>query len=442
MPRHALPLEEPVATRGNASPLHLIERVLDGVRQRAAERRVSFNVEFWNGHRETFGSAPRVTLKLNNPKVALRLLKPDLGTLGEAYVEGDIDLEGSAADIVELAIGFASGDREHRPTPWISWRRGHHGIASDARAIAYHYDVSNDFYRLWLDRNMVYSCADFHDGTEDLDRAQELKLDLICRKLRLRPGEHFLDIGCGWGALVLWAAQHYGVQATGVTISQQQYDYARQRVADAGLASQVEIRLEDYRKIPGEAVYDKIASVGMFEHVGLKNLPTYFGTIYRLLKDDGLVLNHGITTRTSADDAIRGGAGDFIERYVFPDGELGDVARAMSEMAQQNLEVFDVEGLRPHYAQTLMHWVTRLERQREAALALVGEKRYRIWRIYMAGCALAFERGWISVYQLLAAKHAHPGLSPQAWNRDYLLGTEAQATAVAPAVPQWPPRLH
>ena len=430
---------EPLAARTGAVAIDAIERVLEPLRQRAAERHLAFNLEFWNGRCESFGAAPRVTLRLNNAKAALRLLNPDLGSLGESYVEGDIDLQGTAADIVELALEFARDAPERRGAPWITWRPGRHGVASDARAIAYHYDVSNDFYRLWLDRQMVYSCAFFRDGDEDLDRAQELKLDLICRKLKLEPGQSFLDIGCGWGSLILWAARHYGVYATGVTISRQQYEYARQRIAAEGLGGKVEVRLEDYRNIAGTEVFDRIASVGMFEHVGLKNLPTYFGTIYRLLKTDGLVLNHGITTRASADDGVRSGAGDFIERYVFPDGELGDVSRAMMEMAQQNLEVYDVEGLRPHYAQTLMHWVTRLEARRDDALALVGEKRYRIWRIYMAGCALAFERGWISVYQLLAAKHGRPGLSPQPWNRGYLLGAVPPEQA-RPAIPRWPGR--
>jgi cyclopropane-fatty-acyl-phospholipid synthase len=284
---------------------------------------------------------------------------------------------------------------------------------------------------------MVYSCALFRNGDDSLEQAQEHKLDLICRKLQLRPGERFLDIGCGWGALLFWAQRHYGVKATGVTLSVQQFEHVREQIDRRGLAGQVEVHLRDYRQLAGHGVFDKIASVGMFEHVGLKNLPVYFGTIHRLLKDDGLVLNHGITNGMYGQDGTRLAAGDFIERYVFPGGELPEVARAMAEMAGQKLEVFDVEGLRPHYAQTLMHWVRRLESQREQALRLVDDKTFRIWRIYMAGSAHAFEQGWISVYQLLAAKHARPGLSVQGWNRDHMLQT-APAKAAGAARPRWP----
>ena len=276
MARHASLDDESFAVPSAPSGASSIDHVLDAVRRRAAERKLAFNLELWNGRRETFGSAPRVTLRVNRAKAALRLLKPDLGSLGEAYVEGDIDLEGPAAEIVRLGLEFARGAPERRLAPWLNWRPGRHGVASDARAIAHHYDVSNDFYRLWLDRAMVYSCAFFRDGDEDLDRAQEQKLDLICRKLRLAPGEALLDIGCGWGSLVIWAAKHYRVKATGVTISRQQFEHVQQRLAAEGLAGQVEVRLQDYREIPGREVFDKIASVGMFEHVGLKNLPTYF----------------------------------------------------------------------------------------------------------------------------------------------------------------------
>ena len=412
--------------------------IVAALRQRLAERKLGLNLEFWNGHRESFGDAASVTLRLNRPEAAWRLLRPDLCVLGQAYVEGDIDVLGPASEVMRVAIEFARGFPKNRFLPRLNWHPWRHTVASDARAIAHHYDVSNDFYRLWLDGAMVYSCAYFRHGDEDLNQAQENKLDLICRKLQLRPGDHFLDIGCGWGALIFWAQRHYGVKAVGITLSVAQYEYVKERIAQRGLESQVEVRLQDYRHIIGKEVFDKIASVGMFEHVGLQNLPLYFGTIYRLLKAHGLVLNHGITTSTSGDDAVREGAGDFIERYVFPGGELPDVARAMAEMANQNLEVFDVEGLRPHYAQTLMHWVTRLESRSDEAIRLVGEKAYRIWRIYMAGSAHAFERGWISVYQLLAAKHAEPGLSPQPWNREHMLH-RSEASAVAAATPRWPP---
>lgn len=414
----------------------LVQHVVTALRQGSAERHLALNLEFWDGHRESLGGPARVTVRLNRPEAARRLLRPDLGALGRAYVEGEIDVIGPAQEVVRLAVELSRGLVRERLLPWFAGWPGRHSMASDQRAIAHHYDVSNEFYQLWLDRAMVYSCAYFRDGDESLDDAQQNKLDLICRKLQLRPGEQLLDIGCGWGALLFWAQRHYGVKAVGVTLSTRQYEHVRDRIAQLGLAGQVEVRLQDYRQIPGAERFDKIASVGMFEHVGLKNLPVYFATIHRLLKRGGLVLNHGITT-TSGDAAVREGGGEFIDRYVFPDGELPELSRALAEMAGQQLEVFDVEGLRPHYAQTLMHWVTRLEAQREEAIRLVGEKTYRVWRIYMAGSAHAFENGWISVYQLLAAKGGGPGYTAQAWNRAHML--QAAPKAAAPAArPRWP----
>jgi cyclopropane-fatty-acyl-phospholipid synthase len=413
------------------------------LKQRAAERQLSLNLELWNGRHESFGPAPAVTLKLNRPEAVWRLRKPDLDALGRAYVEGEIDVLGPADEAVRVAVALARGATGRRLLPRPDWAFARHSLASDARAISLHYDVSNDFYRLWLDRAMVYSCAYFRHGDETLDRAQEEKLDLICRKLQLRPGDRLLDIGCGWGALILWAQRHYGVNAVGVTLSQRQFDHVRQVIAERGLAGEVEVRLQDYRQIPGEGVFDKISSVGMFEHVGLKNLPTYFGTIHRLLANNGLVLNHGITNRAEASDGVRASGSAFIERYVFPGGELPELAHAMAVMAGQHLEVFDVEGLRPHYARTLTHWVARLEAGREEALRLVGEKAYRTWRIYMAGSAHAFEQGWISVHQMLAAKSAGPGFSAQPWNRDHMLraAPSAETQSAAPAQPPCEPAL-
>lgn len=390
------------------------------LKHKLAERQLSLTIEFWDGHRESFGPSPQVTLRINRPAAMARLLSPDLGSLGEAYVEGELDVEGPALDVIRVAVEFAKTSARKGLLPSLHFSPWRHTPSDDAKSISHHYDVSNDFYRLWLDERMVYSCAYFRTGTESLDKAQEEKLDLICRKLRLKPGDHFLDIGCGWGALIFWAQRHYGVKALGVTLSKAQFEHVRDQIVERGLDGEVEVRFQDYRHIAGAELFDKIASVGMFEHVGIKNLPTYFSTINRLLKSGGLVLNHGITNRITQDDVVRGSAGDFIERYVFPGGELPDVAHAMAVMANEQLEVFDVEGLRPHYAQTLMHWVDRLEARKDEALRLVGEKSYRIWRIYMAGSAHAFERGWISIYQLLAAKNSGLGLSPQPWNREYM----------------------
>jgi cyclopropane-fatty-acyl-phospholipid synthase len=297
------------------------------------------------------------------------------------------------------------------PSAWadqyccVAWRgspRLRHSKARDAAAIRYHYDVSNAFYRLWLDRNMVYSCAYFETGDEDLDTAQEQKLDHLCRKLRLQPGDRLLDIGCGWGGLLCWAATRYGIVGVGITLSDQQFAYARDRVAADGLAGQIEIRRQDYREVSGEAIFDKIVSVGMYEHVGIANLPLYFASIARLLRPGGLALNHGITA-ADRDGAAQGPPGaEFIDRFVFPDGEVPHTSRVLYEVAEAGLEILDVEDLRPHYPQTLLRWVRRLESQREWAIAAAGSERYRIWRMYMAGMAHAFDCGWLSVCQVLA----------------------------------------
>jgi cyclopropane-fatty-acyl-phospholipid synthase len=274
-------------------------------------------------------------------------------------------------------------------------------------AIAFHYDVSNDFYALWLDERMVYSCAYYEDAGQSLEQAQCNKLDHICRKLRLKPGERLLDIGCGWGALVCWAAEHYGVEAHGITLSRSQYEYAQQTIRQRGLEDKVTVELTDYRDLDGE--YDKLASVGMFEHVGLKNLPTYFAVAHRLLKPGGLFLNHGITSDEGG--WKKNVATEFINRYVFPDGQTETVGTVQQIMEETGFEIHDVEALRHHYALTLREWVRRLERRREAALEHVPESVYRIWRLYMAASAMQFEAGNTGVYQILASRRA-PSVSP------------------------------
>lgn len=273
-------------------------------------------------------------------------------------------------------------------------------------AISFHYDVSNDFYALWLDEQMVYSCAYYEDASQSLEQAQNNKLDLICRKLRLKPGERLLDIGCGWGALVCWAAEHYGVNAHGITLSQNQYDHAQRAIKCRGLEQKVSVELTDYRDLKGKAEYDKISSVGMFEHVGLKNLPAYFAIAHRLLKPGGLFLNHGITSDEGGWKKTI--ATEFINRYVFPDGQLETISTVQQIMEDAKFEIHDVEGLRHHYALTLREWVKRLElgHEHEEALKHVPESVYRIWRFYMAACAQQFEEGSIGVYQILASKRA------------------------------------
>ncbi|HEY8069473.1 MAG TPA: cyclopropane-fatty-acyl-phospholipid synthase family protein [Burkholderiales bacterium] len=375
-------------------------------------------VELWNGRRFAPTWNPRVTLRVPRTAALKRLVRPDLAALGEAYVEGDVDVEGPIDEAFraaeKLARNWGSTFRGRLP------RLGGHSKKRDQQAIHYHYDVSNDFYRLWLDRRMVYSCAYFKTGGEDIDTAQEQKLDHLCRKLRLQPGDRFLDIGCGWGALIIHAAGKYGVEATGVTLSESQHAEAQERIRAAGLEGRCRVRLQDYRDIPGEGAFDKIASVGMFEHVGLKNLPVYFGAVRRLLADGGIVMNHGITSMDTENREVDLGAGEFIEKYVFPHGELPHLSLVLREMAEAKLEVMDVETLRLHYARTLALWSRRLEANLDAARAHAGEKRARIWRLYLAGCAHAFERGWVTIHQILAAKPADPARNPLPWTRDYM----------------------
>jgi cyclopropane-fatty-acyl-phospholipid synthase len=266
----------------------------------------------------------------------------------------------------------------------------------------------------------VYSCAYFRTGDEDIDAAQVQKLDHVCRKLMLKPGEQFLDIGCGWGGLIIHAAQHYGVDATGVTLSENQFRIAAERIKAAGLHDRCRVLLLDYRDVRGEGVYDKIASIGMFEHVGLRNLPVYFGTVRRLLKERGLFLNHGITSSDVESREVGSDAGGFIDKYVFPNGEVPHVALAMREMAAQNLEVTDVESLRPHYAKTLEHWSDRLEERLADAAKLVDEKTLRVWRVYLMGCSYGFAQGWMNIYQILASRQTQDGGTSLPWTREFM----------------------
>jgi len=375
-------------------------------------------VELWNGHRYAPAGRPCVTLRVARHASLRRLRRADLAALGEAYVEGDLELDGPIEEALQAAEALArrwAGDAPGRLPSF-----GAHTRRNDRNAIHYHYDVSNDFYALWLDRRMVYSCAYYKSDADALDLAQAQKLDHICRKLRLAPGERFLDVGCGWGGLVLHAAQHYGVNATGITLSENQHALANERIRAAGLGERCRVLLMDYRDLPGEGVFDKIASIGMFEHVGLKNLPLYFGALRRLLADSGIVLNHGITSTDVDSREVGLGAGEFVDKYVFPHGELPHLSLVVREMSAAGLEVTDVETLRPHYARTLREWSRRLEANLEAARALAGDKRARIWRLYLAGCALAFERAWVTIHQVQAVLSADPSRSPLPSTRDYL----------------------
>ena len=363
------------------------------------------NVEFWTGKRVSLGDFPRVRLVLRRPAALKALARPGLGKIGRAYVEGDIDIDCDIHDLVRFAeslCGPQQVDLKKRDSD--DWKWWWHTRLFDRRAINYHYDVSNEFFALWLDRQRVYSCAYFRKPDDGLDLAQQQKIDHICRKLNLQRGERLLDIGCGWGALIFRAAEQYGAHATGITLSEQQFAYVQEEIRARNLAGRCDVRLLDYRDVPEDPPFDKIASVGMFEHVGKKRLAGYFAKIYRLLKPGGMVMNHGLTSAGLHSGGLSPDVADFIEHYVFPGGEIPHLSKEIELMARANLECLDVECLRPHYVKTLWHWVERLDARREEARALVGEKKYRIWRIYMAGYALAFQRGWVSVDQVLAGR--------------------------------------
>jgi len=349
--------------------------------------------------------------------------------LAEAYLHDDFDIEGDIAVAFEIgdfllahlgdwrnkfklaglvvALPERNGGSIMRRTakqllPRIRGKR--HSLERDRRAVTLHYDVSNDFYRLWLDRRMVYSCAYFTSQAEELDVAQERKLDYLCRKLRLRPGQRLLDIGCGWGALVIHAAKHFGVRAKGLTLSEPQAEWARARIAEAGLTNEATIDLRDYREIAsdGSQLYDAIVSVGMAEHVGREQLSNYFSTAHRALTPGGLFLNQAISEGVVARPDNRNGS--FIEQYVFPDGDTPPLPIMLRAAESTGFEIRDVENLREHYALTLRHWLGRLETHHAEALSFVDEATYRVWRLYLAGSGHGFRRGHIAVYQTLLAK--------------------------------------
>jgi cyclopropane-fatty-acyl-phospholipid synthase len=395
-------------------------RPLDSALTRLKNRvHAPVRVVLWDGREVALSETPRVTIRLRDARAAAMLARPTLLKLAEAYIEGDADLEGDVREAIRSAEAITRV-KPHALFDGSGPTNLRHSRRGDREAIEHHYDVSNEFYALWLDPRMVYSCAYFRSEGEGLEAAQLAKLDHICRKLRLAPGDKFLDIGCGWGALAMHAASRYGVDATGVTLSQNQFRLATERIRAAGLQDRCRVLLQDYRDHPGEGFYDKIASVGMFEHVGLKNLPAYFGTVQRLLRERGLFLNHGITSSDTQNRAVGLGAGEFIGRYVFPQGELPHLHRVVHDMSDAELEVHDVECLRPHYARTLELWSANFERRLPEAVAASSERTARIWRLYLAGSAHAFEQRWISIYQILASKQRKPGRTELPLTRDWM----------------------
>ena len=365
-----------------------------------------------------------------------------IGKVGEDYVEQRLRLEGSMRDLMAAAAAMLPGTPVPSDTGWWTQalRRARslasHSPQKDAEQIRFHYDVSDDFYALWLDPRRVYSCAYYRDPGMTLAQAQEAKLDHICRKLMLRPGERFLDIGAGWGGLLLWAAEHYGINGTGITLSNNQHAHVNRLIAKKGLQARVKMLLLDYRDLQEDQPWDKIASVGMFEHVGQVNMPAYFAKIHRLLKPGGLVMNHGITAGSLEPGQLGLGMGEFIGKYIFPGGELLHTSHVLRDLAEGGLEMVDTENLRPHYARTLWAWSdaleARLEEAREVLRKTHGEagsgRVLRAYRLYLAGSAMSFEHGWIGLHQILATRpdgNMHTGPLPGAqsvypFSRDYI----------------------
>lgn len=375
-----------------------------------------------SGQRVEMGPAPKVEMRLKDAAAARFLLNPTLSNLGTAYVEGQIDIEGHVDDILEVAVALSrsvGGPDFTEPTTGLLQRLLAHSRRRDRESIEYHYDVSNDFYKLFLDQNLVYSCAYFKHEDDSLDQAQLNKLDHILTKLCVKAGETLLDVGCGWGALVIRAAQR-GMKAVGVTLSSNQLEYAKARIAELGLSDRCEVRLQDYRDIPASERFDKIVSVGMFEHVGHKNLRLYFERMHQLLKDGGAMLMHGITATHPDHREVGRGGGEFIDKYVFPDGELPHVSFALRCLAEAGFEIVDVESLRRHYTRTLTFWAHHLEKNAALARNIAGDKRFRIWRVYLAGCAYGFRSNWMNIHQMLVCKLGGPEANPFPMTRDWM----------------------
>jgi cyclopropane-fatty-acyl-phospholipid synthase len=382
----------------------------------------NFAVRLWDGSQwpaET--GSPHFTLILNHPD-ALRCMLQNSGSdlaISESYIRGDLDLEGDLEAAMPLATHLTGRQWPistmlqiglklfHLSANGRSGRNGQrparlsgelHSVERDRQAVTYHYNVSNDFYALWLDQRMIYSCAYFETADDDLDTAQARKVDYLCRKLRLRSGERLLDIGCGWGGLIIQAARHYNVEALGITLSENQAKLANERIARAGLQDCCRVEVRDYRDLNETGGFDKLVSVGMFEHVGEIRLPLYFRHAWQLLRPGGVFLNHGIGLRASEP---RPNGPTFITRYVFPDGDLVPINATLRYAEAAGFEVRDVESLREHYAITLRHWARRLELRRDEALQVADEPTYRVWNLFLHGSAYGFASGALNVYQAL-----------------------------------------
>ncbi|ELS53880.1 putative Cyclopropane-fatty-acyl-phospholipid synthase [Streptomyces viridochromogenes Tue57] len=411
---------------------------LQGLLEQLLGTPLPVRIRAWDGSQAGPPGAP--TLFVRNRRAVRRLLwKPGELGLARAWVAGDLDIEGDLYTALDLLSGLvwergedarglleALRDPEARaavrglvrlgglplppapPPEEVRRYRGHlHTKRTDRRAISHHYDVGNDFYEIVLGPSMVYSCAYWPSQDSTLEAAQHDKLDLICRKLDLKPGQGLLDVGCGWGSMAMHAARAYGVRVVGVTLSQEQAAYARKRVADEGLTDKVEIRVQDYRDVD-DGPYDAISSVGMAEHVGAERYLEYADVLHRLLKPGGRLLNHQIGRRPQRDESSYR-VDEFIDSYVFPDGELQPIGITVSQLERAGFEVRDVESIREHYGLTLRRWVANLEAGWDRAVKLTGPGRARVWLLYMAACALAFERNRIGVNQVLAVRTPESG---------------------------------
>jgi cyclopropane-fatty-acyl-phospholipid synthase len=376
----------------------------------------AFAIRLWDRWRWTLREEERpiCTIVVENPQSLRSLIaEPNEITLGEAFIHGDLDVEGDIFSVFSIAEHIFNRPRSLRVQflekasetlfglgQWFK-HGTQHSVRRDRASISYHYDQPLAFYEPWLGQSLAYSCAYFRGAEDSLDVAQEQKLELICRKLRLQPLERFLDIGCGWGSLLLHAASKYQVHAQGITLSREQEQVAKRRIEQTSMSHRCAVELRDYRESERiQHTFDKIASVGMFEHVGLKNLPHYFSTVFQLLRPGGIFLNHGITR--SYRSPVR--KASFIDRYVFPDGHLVTLSQVLEAAESQGLEVRDVENLREHYALTLCRWVEGLRQNSGTLLKHVSEVTYRIWLLYMTGSAAAFRRGDIAVHQVLLSR--------------------------------------
>lgn len=413
----------------------------EGLAALAGPLDLNVSVKLWDGSVVPLGNEVdgKYTIELSGPGVVGELLRrPGLETLVRLYATGHVSFEGG--DLIDFSSALRT-DRSNRQRlkelnkwklatgaiPFLFSKTNEADVSHDFRDdmigrverrrdnkdyVQFHYDVSNEFYELFLDKEMVYTCAYFKTPETSLDQAQQDKLDMICRKLRIKPGDRLLDIGCGWGALLCHAATNYGAISHGITLSQTQHDYTKDKIKRLGLSDQVSVQICDYADHEGS--YDKVVSVGMSEHIGVANYPRYFGKINSLLRDRGTVLNHAIARRSKASkrsmSRIRPER-KLLLKYIFPGSELTPVGMTTDVLEQTGFEVQDVESWREHYALTTRHWCQRLSANKERAIELVGPERYRLWVAYLAGAAGGFEAGSIKLFQVLATKHAAKGLS-------------------------------